>query len=413
MSSNQRVTTNFRRSNGVDVAYEFITKDYLMSVYPGIAQELGKTAELWVWGGNNYGQLGTNNLSQSFNPVTTLAGGSNWRSVSCGRRHTAAIKTDGTLWTWGYNNYGQLGNATTANRSTPSTTFAGGTNWKQVAGGFTSTTAIKTDGTLWIWGRGGYGLGINESLPTGTNRSTPVTTFAGGTNWRQVSCWGSSSGAFNAAIKTDGTLWTWGDNGGGKLGNNISTSRATPITTFAGGTNWKQVSCGGNRMAAIKTDGTFWTWGQNNFGVLGTNNEVNTFTPVTTFAGGTNWKQVSLRENNTAAIKTDGTLWVWGHTHLGQLGNAQNTFGVYVRTPITTFAGGTNWKQASVGSSHMLAIKTDGTLWSWGVGSSGQLGMIANDRSTPVTTSLGRSTWKQVACGEFHTAAIKTSDDLL
>ena len=154
-----------------------------------------------------------------------------------GGYHTAAIKTDGTLWTWGINGYGPLGDNTISQRNTPVTTFAGGTNWKQVDCGFSHTAAIKTDGTLWIWGRGTNGrLGDN----TTTNKRTPVTTFAGGTNWKQV------SGGFThtTAIKTDGTLWTWGFNSYGQLGDNTTTQRNTPVTTFAGGTNWKQVSGG-------------------------------------------------------------------------------------------------------------------------------------------------------------------------
>ena len=131
-----------------------------------------------------------------------------------------------------------------------------------------------------------------------TNRPTPVTTFAGGTNWKQVSC----GNLFTAAIKTDGTLWIWGRNAYAVLGTNTATDISaqgtqTPVTTFAGGTNWKQVTCGEKHTAAIKTDGTLWLWGQNSgsfsIGVLGTNNTNASSTPVTTFAGGTNWKQVA------------------------------------------------------------------------------------------------------------------------
>ena len=368
---------------------------------------------LWSWGLGTSGQLGRNSDNSSrLTPVTTFAGGTNWADTAtgapeelytlfCGFYHTAAIKTDGTLWTWGYNALGQLGdNTTTAARSTPVTTFAGGTNWKQVSFGFNHTTAIKTDGTLWTWGGNGAGqLGDN----TTTDRSTPVTTFAGGTNWSQVACVGISV----AAIKTDGTLWTWGRNNQGQIGDNTTTDRYTPVTTFAGGTNWKQVSGRGtnflNHIAAIKTDGTLWTWGRNSNGQLGDNTIIGRCTPVTTFAGGTNWKQVACGINYTAAIKTDGTLWTWGQSNNGQLGDNTATDR---RTPVTTFAGGTNWKQVS-GGYHTTAIKTDGTLWGWGYNGNGQLGdnTIIN-RSTPVTTFAGGTNWKQVACGGFHTVAL-------
>ncbi len=156
--------------------------------------------------------------------------------------------------------------------------------------------------TLFTWGSGGYGrLGDN----TTTSKSTPVTTFAGGTNWKQV----SAGNRHCAAIKTDGTLWTWGLGTSGQLGDNTTTNKLTPVTTFAGGTNWKQVSAGSNQTAAIKTDGTLWTWGINTFGSLGTNNAGNSiFTPVTTFAGGTNWKQVSADSHCAAVTYIDSVL---------------------------------------------------------------------------------------------------------
>ena len=393
---------NLTSSTDGDLGNRYITKEYLMTVYPQIANQL-ITPELWVWGGNSYGRLGNNTTTQSNTPITTFAGGANWKQVSGGGYSTAAIKTDGTLWTWGHGTSGQLGDNTIISRSTPVTTFAGGTNWKQVSGGASSTAAIKTDGTLWTWGSNFQGmLGDN----TTTDRRTPVTTFAGGTNWKQV----SAGRNMMAAIKTDGTLWTWGFNFAGGLGNNTTNSILTPVTTFAGGTNWKQVDCGYFHAAAIKTDGTLWTWGRNNnFAQLGDNTIISRSTPVTTFAGGTNWKQVDCGAYYTAAIKTDGTLWTWGLGTDGQLGD--NTI-ISRSTPVTTFAGGTNWKQVACGYV-TAAIKTDGTLWTWGLGTSGQLGdNTIISRSTPVTTFAGGTNWKQVSGGRVHTSAIKTSDDL-
>ena len=392
-------------------------ENYFITEYWLIDQYVGDT--LWAWGHNYAGQLGDNTTTtQKSTPVTTFAGGTNWKQVACGQGFAAAIKTDGTLWTWGNNSSGKLGHNTIINRSTPVTTFAGGTNWKQVACAFGAfAAAIKTDGTLWTWGNNAnYGaLGNNDII----TRSTPVTTFAGGTNWKQVSC-----GAVHAAaIKTDGTLWTWGYNGEGALGTNDIITRSTPVTTFAGGTNWKQVSCGDWYTAAIKTDGTLWTWGRNGTAQLGTNNIITRSTPVTTFAGGNNWKQVSCGKGNygggsgseghIAAIKTDGTLWTWGRNNTnGQLGD--NTM-ITRSTPVTTFAGGTNWKQVSCGQFYTAAIKTDGTLWTWGGNSYAQLGINiggnANFRCTPVTTFAGGTNWKQVAGNERFTIAITSGTD--
>jgi alpha-tubulin suppressor-like RCC1 family protein len=396
-----QVQTNFKDSNGADLGTKLVTKDYLISVYPSIGQQIGIPPELWTWGSGSSGRLGTNDTTNRSTPVTTFAGGTNWKQVSSGFAHTAAIKTDGTLWTWGSGNSGRLGNAQITDRSTPVTTFAGGTNWKQVSSSSDHTAAIKTDGTLWTWGSGISGRLGNAEI---TNRSTPVTTFAGGTNWKQV----SSGGAHTAAIKTDGTLWTWGSGFNGRLGNANTTNGSTPVTTFAGGTNWKQVSSGDAHTAAIKTDGTLWAWGVGSYGRLGNAEITNRSTPVTTFAGGTDWKQVSSGGLHTAAIKTDGTLWSWGVGSYGRLGNAEIT---NRSTPVTTFAGGTDWKQVSSSYTHTAAIKTDGTLWAWGVGSYGRLGNAEiTNRSTPVTTFAGGTDWKQVSSSYTHTAAIRSVD---
>ncbi len=376
---------------------------------------------LWTWGSNNQSALGTNDADNRSTPVTTFAGGTNWKSVgSSGGYRVCAIEYNDILtnppdvfrlFTWGTERYGALGNAVITNTSAsiPVTTFTGGTNWKQISTGGYHTAAIKTDGTLWIWGEGGIGdLGTNDI----SNRSTPVTTFAGGTNWKQV----SSSYNYTTAIKTDGTLWAWGNNTNGQLGNARTTDTITPVTTFAGGTNWSQVGAGLDHTAAIKTDGTLWTWGRGTEGQLGTNDTTTRSTPVTTFAGGTDWKQVSSGGYHTTAIKTDGTLWIWGRGNGGQLGN-NNISGFPTSTPITTFAGGTNWNQISSGKSHTAAIKTDGTLWTWGSGDYGLLGnaqlLIA---ATPVTTFSGGSNWKSVSCGGSsfgrHMAAIKIDGTL-
>ncbi|QPX48300.1 regulator of chromosome condensation [Synechococcus phage S-SRM01] len=324
------------------------TFNYFVTEYWLIDQWVGDT--LWTWGANSSGQLGNNTTTIRSTPVTTFAGGTNWKQVFSGPDHTAAIKTDGTLWTWGGNSFGQLGNNTTTNSPTPITTFSGGTNWKQVSCGFYHTAAIKTDGTLWTWGFNSYGqLGNNTII----NRTTPVTTFAGGFDWKQVSCKGYTV----AAIKTDGTLWTWGWNIYGQIGDNTSTQRNTPVTTLAGGTNWKQVFCGEFYNQAIKTDGTLWGWGFNVFGQLGNNTTTDRSTPVTTFAGGNNWKQVSAAAFHTAAIKTDGTLWIWGNNNNGNLGNNTSTDRI---TPVTTFAGGTNWKQVCSAGNNTTVV-TSGT----------------------------------------------------
>jgi alpha-tubulin suppressor-like RCC1 family protein len=200
-----------------------------------------------MWGWNFEGGLGTANRTDSSSPVQTFAGGTNWKQVFCGGYHTAAIKMDGTLWMWGRNTEGELGTNNTTSYSIPVQTVSAGTNWKQVACGQFHTGAIKTDGTLWMWGNNSSGeLGVNNV----TARSSPVQTVSGGTNWKQVDCGYSHTGA----IKTDGTLWMWGYNSYGQLGINDVTWRSSPIQTVAGGTNWKQVAAGDYSSIACKDD---------------------------------------------------------------------------------------------------------------------------------------------------------------
>ena len=374
-------------------------EDYFVTDYWLIDQFVGD--QLFTWGRNDLGHLGDNTTTQRGIPVTTFAGGTTWKQVASGGYHTAAIKTDGSLWVWGRNNRGQLGDFSNTNRSTPVTTFAGGNDWKQVTCGGFHTAAIKTDGSLWTWGFGNNGqLGTNDT----TNRSTPVTTFAGGNNWKQVSM--SNRCRHSAAIKTDGTLWIWGN--GNNLGINLfgdANSRNTPVTTFVGGNNWKQVSVGYEFTAAVKTDGSLWTWGRGTEGQLGDNNAITRSTPVTTFAGGNNWKSVAC-SGHTAAIKTDGSLWTWGYNNSGQLGTSNTT---WRSTPVTTFAGGNNWKQVTCGNRHTGAIKTDGTLWVWGSDDFNALGTNgAGNRNTPVTTFAGGNNWKQVSFGDVYSTAVKS-----
>lgn len=404
------ITTRFIDEKGVDLGKTLIEKDYLISVYPNIVNQFD-TPMLMTLGLNNYGQLGDNtNVTYRSSPVQTITYGANWKSVAVGYGLTAAIKTDGTLWTWGKNNYGQLGDNTIINRSSPVQTTAFGTNWKNVASGNLHCAAIKTDGTLWGWGGGGHGeLGDNNG--TGNTHLSPVQTITYATNWKSVACGLSTT----AAIKTDGTLWGWGSNYGGQLGDNTSNDKSSPVQTVAGGTNWKQVSCKSRHTSAIKTDGTLWGWGSNNYGQLGDNTNTYRSSPVQTVTGGTNWKSVAVGQYHTAAIKTDGTLWCWGNGHYGQLGNNITVFnlaGERRSSPVQTVAGGTNWKQVSCGDYYTAAIKTDGTLWLWGLNNYGQLGDNSTSMgfSSPVQTILYGQNWKSVACGYGLTAAIKDGD---
>ena len=301
---------------------------------------------LWLWGDNNFGQLGDDTVDAKSSPVQTVAGGTNWRQVTMLGSVTAAIKTDNTLWLWGDNNFGQLGDDTVDAKSSPVQTIIGGNDWKYVTGSPDHIIAMKQNGTLWFCGYNTYGV-RSDSVATPGFHSSPVQISAGGYTWSQV----SSNTGYAAGITNSGNLYLWGRNDYGQLGDNTVSHKSNAVQTVAGGTNWKKVSCGYTFMSAIKTDGTLWLWGDNNFGQLGDNTTEAKSSPVQTIAGGTNWRSVSAGIHSIAAIKHDGTLWVWGNNDYGQLGNSTV---VSSSSPIQIVAGGSNkWVEVSAGQ-HVL-----------------------------------------------------------
>ena len=400
-----KICTRFNDDDGFDVGCKLVSKEYVLEAYPDLVPWM-KAPALWVWGIGSQGELGTNSIIERSSPVQTVSSGTNWKNIAAGRDASAGVKTDGTLWLWGAASNGQLGNQSAIARSSPVQTISAGTNWKSVSLGSYHAAAIKTDGSLWLWGGNGTGqMGNNTNIAS----SSPVQTISAGTNWKSVSL----GSYFSTSIKTDGTLWSWGSAIYGQLGNNTTTPNlSSPVQTFGtSGTNWESVSAGHTHVAAIKNDGTLWVWGDNTNGSLGNNNISSRSTPVQTFSGGTNWKQVSGGAGNTAAIKTDGTLWLWGENYYGILGTNNR---IYRSTPIQTVSGGTNWKHVSVcahtgNNSHAAAIKTDGSLWLWGrnniTGAVGDNTRIS--RSSPVQTVSGGTGWRDVMTNLERTLAVR------
>lgn len=375
--------------------------DVYMEKFPLRSNDYGT---VYAFGGNFNGSLGTNDTNSSSSPIQVITKGNTWISVSAGGSHSAGVKADGTLWMWGRNAYGQLGNNFDYyNISSPVQTITGGSNWSQVSCGETSTAAIKTDGTLWTWG-----LNSSGELGDGTtiSRSSPVQTITGGSNWSKISV----GRLHTAAIKTDGTLWLWGLGTSGQLGDNTTISKSSPVQAVTAGTTWSKVSAGSAYTGAIKTDGTLWLWGYNyQYGNLGDNSQVNRSSPVQTVTAGTNWKEISCSKislyMHTGAIKTDGTLWMWGGNNQGALGD--NT-GTNRSSPVQTITFGTNWKSISVHRYRSGAVKTDGTLWMWGsnINNAAIGDGTFTSRYSPVQTLTKSNTWIQVSLGYSHTLAI-------
>jgi len=280
------------------------------SISSGFSHSLATKTDntLWACGSNSNGGLGQNAVASRSSPVQIP--GTTWDTLGTGYLYSFSTKSDGTLWSWGYNSRGQLGQNNTIQYSSP--VQIPGTTWSRIeAGVYLSLSAIakKTDGTLWSWGYNNNNeLGLNDSTP----RSSP--TQIPGTTWNSI-----NTGYYHSlATKTDGTLWSWGYNNKGQLGQNNGTGYGSPRQIP--GTNWSSVSAGYYSSLATKTDGTLWSWGYNNSGQLGQNNITLYSSPVQ--IPGTQWSLTILESgyNNCAAIKNDNTLWTWGSNGNGQLG---------------------------------------------------------------------------------------------
>jgi len=341
---------------------------------------------LWAWGSGFQGRLGLGDATPRSVPteVPVPGGGLHyWTEVVAGSAHSLALRDDGTLWAWGNGQVGRLGIGGTANQLTPAQVDVPGGipyYWTAISAGDSHSLALRSDGTLWAWGSGGAGrLGTGDTA----NQLTPVqVNVPGGTSyyWAAV----SAGDAHSFALRSDGTLWAWGNGGAGRLGIGGAANQLTPVqVNVPGGTSyyWTSVSTGNSHTLALRSDGTLWAWGANAQGRLGIGNTVGQQTPVQV-ASDNDWVAVFAGAQHSLALRDDGTLWAWGNNASGQLGQGDvGTYLVPTLVPITDISGD-EWKTVSVstGSDHVIALRDDGTFWSWGNNGSGQLGKgIAGD----------------------------------
>ena len=305
-----------------------------------------------------------------------------------------------TTFTWGSNAAGELGLKDAVPRAAPAP--QGASSWSVITSGVSHISAIKSDGTLWGWGNNSSGAFGNN---TATAQSSPVQI---GT----LATWSSVKGAtfFSGAIKTDNTLWGWGINTSGSLGDNTATTRSSPVQIGTLAT-WSKVAAFGQSMAAIKTDNTLWAWGLGTSGQIGDDTAATKSSPVQIGTLAT-WSALAVHgpgSSNMTAIKADGTLWAWGLGSGGRVGdNAATTRSSPVQ--IGTLA---TWSVTAHGNGHTLAVKTDGTLWAWGVNTNGVVGdNTATTRSSPVQIGT-LSTWSTISTGGYSfSMAIKTDGTL-
>lgn len=328
---------------------------------------------LWTWGGNEDGQLGTGAI-EGKETVPVLIGEERWRQVSAGAAHKVAIHVDGTLWSWGDNVNGQLGRNHFVSSATPGK-VNNDTDWKAVAAGDYHTLALKNDGSLWAWGAGGFGQLGNGFQQ---DRSIPVK-VAGFSDWVAIAAGADHS----LGIRADRSLYAWGSNSAGQLGINDDPwdfgIRTSPKLVSGGG-QWKTVAAGTWFSLGIRTDGTLWSWGSNLHGQLGLGTDADSKRTPRHVTGWSSWAEVAAGGTHSLALRSSGSLFAWGNNASGQLGQAMED----PRRP-GRVGWSHEWVAIAAGFEHSAAMRSNGVLWTTGANSEGQLGN--NSTSTVYTLS--------------------------
>ena len=369
----------------------------------------------WMWGSGYRGSMGENTADLT-SPTQFASGEDDWAFPAMGAGSGVFIKSDGSLWGKGDNRSGSLGDRTVVTKSSP-VQIGSLTDWffarccGVAPNGF--TIAVKTDGTLWAWGNNAKGqLGQGNVVAT----SSPVQ-VGSLTDWK-----GNSSDDLEAglplklwagnvswgAIKDDGTLWTCGGSYGKPIGDGEGISRSSPVQVGSD-TNWESLGGGDTHILATRTNGTLWAWGNGGYGRLGIGTVLHVSSP-TQIGSLTNWSNASGGQESSHAIKDDGTLWGWGRADYGQVGNNQTA--IVYSSPIQ-IGSLTDWSistDANGAGSTAFALKTDGSLWAWGASlSNGRVGDgTTTNRSSPVQTAGSYTDWgKLVSAGAQGTWAIR------
>ncbi|RAK18722.1 alpha-tubulin suppressor-like RCC1 family protein, partial [Flavobacterium aquaticum] len=321
---------------------------------------------LWGWGYSSFGQLGNTNL---MNPTPFQIGTStDWHKTFAGVANTFIIKTNGTLWGMGNSEFGLLGNGLTTQVNPTLQQIGTASNWQKISASTQMTIGLKTDGTIWGWGQNDqYEMGNNTCC---ANQLIPIQ-IGTANHWMDIES--TSMGASAFALKNDGTIWGWGLNTAGLLGNSTVMARSVP-TQLNADTDWASIHVGVAHILALKTNGTLWSFGGGEFGQTGDNFPSSYYRDTPTQVGTSTWSKVFAGWKVSFGIKPDGTLWAWGLNDVGQLGigNTTNQF-----TPVQV-GSDTDWVDVVSGGAgndqFTIATKSDGTVWAWGDNQVGQYG---------------------------------------
>jgi alpha-tubulin suppressor-like RCC1 family protein len=349
------------------------------------------------WGSNGNGELGDGTTANRSSPVTVIGGITNWSQLDSGQFHSVGVTSTGIAYAWGNNGYGRLGDGTTTSRRSPVTVVGGITNWSQLAGASNHSLGLTSTGIAYAWGSNSYGRLGDGTI---TSRSSPVSVVGGITNWRQVAAGDSHS----LGLTSTGIAYAWGKNQFGQLGDGTTTNRSSPVTILGGITNWSQISSGREFNAGITSAGIAYLWGRNNYGQLGDGTTTARSSPVTAVGGITNWSQLSTGSYHSLVITSNGIAYAWGRNGLGQLGDGTTTTR---SSPVTVVGGITNWSQLGGGGNHTVGLTATGIAYAWGTNAGGYLGDgTTTTRSSPVTVVGGITNWSQVSAGDFMSSGI-------
>jgi alpha-tubulin suppressor-like RCC1 family protein len=341
--------------------------------------------------------------------------------------HSVSIHPDGTLWAWGLNFEGQLGDGSTTGRTQPTQVLLPSSSgsldphnarWAQVATGSAHTLALTIDGELYAWGSNSDGqLGDGSTANHHTPVKVALPADARQLRWARI----AAGTSHTLALTTDGRLWAWGNNRHGQFGNgtSISANRPMPIA-LPNGAVATQLSAGNQHSLVLTTDGELYAWGSNRYGQLGNGSTMPSLSPVAVTAirgRASRWAQVSAGRYHTLAVTTDGRLYSWGSNEFGQLsGNASIERSSPQLVSLPTSARHQAWAQVSAGAAHSFALTTDGQLYTWGLNLDGQLGDGSTKRRLyPVSVAMPQGTmasWVRVAAGPYHSLALADDGQL-
>ncbi|MDB5052426.1 MAG: hypothetical protein JWM44_476 [Bacilli bacterium] len=337
----------------------------------GFSLSLAADGTVWSWGTNSEGQLGDGTTSPRLTPVEVSGlSGKTITSISSRYLHSLAAASDGTVWSWGDNSFGQIGNNALVDQYIP-IKVSGlliGKTITTVSSGKYHSLALASNGTVWSWGDNTYGQLGNGST---VSQKTPVQ--VSGLSGKTITAIAAGD-TYSLALANDGTVWTWGNNSSGQLGDGTTIQKTSPVNVSTlMGTTITAIAAGSNHSIALDTNFQVWTWGNNNSGQLGDGATTNRSVPfnLSSMASLT-ITAIAAENEHSLALVSDGTVRAWGENDLGQLGDTSTTQRL---APVTVVVlAGKIISSIASGTQHALALGTDGNIWSWGNNTNGELG---------------------------------------